>query len=335
MGITPGELRDVTRRVVEHAAPAYLMAVAGNADPMLGYLTTSFREHPPLRRATGRRMTSRFERRLADLGVDDAGDHGALTARLYAAYERAGGHARSVDALVEDAHHQLEELRQRGFDLGGASDASATARIEAIYQHARQALYAELEEPVLRDALPRYVCVTTRAIDRDGYLAHPPAGEQLRDSDVAMLRPDPRTGLVQIVVSDGLNANAVNEQLRRVMPPLRQRLADSGCQLATIDVVVTNGRVRAGYHVGQLVDAAVVVHLIGERPGTGLNTLSAYITYGRDPAGASRWSPALDHSATTAICGIHPAGKPPAAAAVEIARVVVRALETRRSGVGV
>ena len=53
MGIAPGELRALTTRIVERAAPAYLMAVAGNADPMLGYLTTAFRQHPPLRARTG------------------------------------------------------------------------------------------------------------------------------------------------------------------------------------------------------------------------------------------------------------------------------------------
>ena len=57
------------------------------------------------------------------------------------------------------------------------------------------------------------------------------------------------------------------------------------------DVVVQNGRVRAGYHVGKLVEPEVIVHLIGERPGTGLNTLSAYLTYGRDEAGRLRWNP--------------------------------------------
>src|SRR4029453_4977524 len=40
MGISPSELRDITARIVRLGAPAYLMAVAGNADPMLGYLTT-------------------------------------------------------------------------------------------------------------------------------------------------------------------------------------------------------------------------------------------------------------------------------------------------------
>ena len=94
-----------------------------------------------------------------------------------------------------------------------------------------------------------------------------------------------------------------------------------------------NGRVRVGYEIGGLVGAAVVVHLIGERPGTGLNTLSAYVTYGRDELGQSRWRRDLDHSATTAICGIHPKGKPPQAAAEEIARTVSRILEQRKSGV--
>jgi ethanolamine ammonia-lyase large subunit len=138
---------------------------------------------------------------------------------------------------------------------------------------------------------------------------------------------------VQIVISDGLNANALNENLRAVLPPLRRELAAAGLHVSDADVVVQNGRVRAGYHVGALVDPDAVIHLIGERPGTGLDTLSAYLTYGRDAAGRSRWSSDLDHAATTAVCGVHREGKPPAEAVGEIARLVVRILEARRSGI--
>jgi ethanolamine ammonia-lyase small subunit len=130
-----------------------------------------------------------------------------------------------------------------------------------------------------------------------------------------------------------LNANAVNENLRAVLPPLRQMLGAATHQPGDVDVVIDNGRLRAGYHVGALLDVEVIVHLIGERPGTGLNTLSAYLTYGRDATGASRWSPSLDHSATTAICGIHHKGKPPLTAAAEIVRLIERMLVERRSGV--
>jgi ethanolamine ammonia-lyase small subunit len=76
-----------------------------------------------------------------------------------------------------------------------------------------------------------------------------------------------------------------------------------------------------------------VIHVIGERPGTGLNTVSAYLTYGRDQAGQLRWRRNLDHSATTAICGIHPNGKPPETAAPEIARAIARMLDQKASGV--
>jgi len=69
MGIAPAALRVLTAQIVERAAPAYLMAVAGNADPMLGYLTTSFRQHPLLRDRARRRMTSPMEERLKRLGA--------------------------------------------------------------------------------------------------------------------------------------------------------------------------------------------------------------------------------------------------------------------------
>jgi ethanolamine ammonia-lyase small subunit len=135
------------------------------------------------------------------------------------------------------------------------------------------------------------------------------------------------------VISDGLNANAVNENLRELMPVLKQQLATAGCSVAETDVVIRNGRVRAGYHVGALLGVDVIVHLIGERPGTGLNLLSAYLTYGRDKDGGWRWSSEMDHSWTTAICGIHRRGKEPSIAAEEIARVARRMLDEHRSGI--
>jgi ethanolamine ammonia-lyase small subunit len=136
----------------------------------------------------------------------------------------------------------------------------------------------------------------------------------------------------QQLISDDLNANAVNEHLRMLLPELRRALSRD-YHVGDADVVVQNGRVRAGYEIGGLVGAAIVVHIIGERPGTGINTLSAYLTYGHDENGLPRWSRALDHAATTAVCGIHPKGKRPETACVEIARVVRRITEQRRSGV--
>ena len=339
MGITPAALRALTVRVVERAAPAYLMAVAGNADPMLGYLTTSFREHARLRRQVGRHMTSAMSRRLEALGVLPDGREPLAgldtVARLSALYARAGGDRRSLVSLEEDGRRQLHELRERGFDLGITDAAHANARVEALYAHARAALYSTLDDILLREASTCPLLVRTVATGRDEYLVAPTSGEPLRDEDaraVAALYPW-RRPQVQMVISDGLNADAINEQLRVILPGVRRVLADAGHHVGDTDIVVKNGRVRAGYEIGGRSGADVVVHLIGERPGTGLNALSAYVTYGRDEAGAFRWSRDLPHSATTAICGIHPKGKSAEVAIAEITRAVSRIVTQRRSGV--
>jgi ethanolamine ammonia-lyase large subunit len=110
-------------------------------------------------------------------------------------------------------------------------------------------------------------------------------------------------------------------------------LIKAGLHVGDVDIVIENGRLRAGYHVGELLGVEIIIHLLGERPGTGLNTLSAYLTYGRDKSGRPRWSTALDHSNTTAICGINRRGKHPSVAVEEIVRCVCRMLAERRSGV--
>jgi ethanolamine ammonia-lyase large subunit len=345
MGIEPAELKRLTAEIVFAAAPAYLMAVAGNADPMLGYLTTSFREHLALRLQTKRHISTPMQRRLTELGVMDnrglprADAEGAAT--LYAAYLKAGGDTRTDEALRSEALKKIKSLAGRGFDLGFghaagyAAPPEVEARLEKIYAHARRALYSTLDEGVLREVSPHHLSVRTLARDREQYLSEPAAGELLRPEDASRVSSlyGSRRPRVQLVLSDGLNADALNENLRAVVPRLRRELKDAGLHVGEVDLVVTNGRVRAGYHAGELLGVDLVIHLIGERPGTGLNTLSAYVTYGRDAAGSVRWSPSLDHACTTAVCGINAKGKRPEAAVEEITGCVVRASRERRSGV--
>jgi ethanolamine ammonia-lyase large subunit len=195
-----------------------------------------------------------------------------------------------------------------------------------------------LDAGVVRAVSPHHIRVRTASRDREEYLAHPRSGESIRDEDVERIvsvvsSRGSRRPQIQIVISDGLNANALNENLRAVLPPLRHELTAAGLHVGDVDVVIQNGRLRAGYHVGALVEADALVHFIGERPGTGLDTLSAYLTYGRDAAGRSRWSRDLDHAATTAVCGIHRQAKRPSEAVEEIVGLLRRILKIRRSGV--
>ncbi len=347
MGIGPAELQTLTERIVVQAAPAYLMAVAGNADPMLGYMTTSFREHPRLRRQTGRQIAATMQKRLVELSTmtELGAVSGGSADALYATYQKAGGDTRSLDTLRDEGAKKIRALAERGFDLGYRCDENyddppeANARIKGIYSNARRALYSTLDEMVISDSSPRYFRVHTRSSDRDDYLAHPATGELIDDEDTARIQAlyPARRPKVQVVISDGLNANAINENLRSVLPPVRRELLAAGHHVSEIDIVIENGRVRAGYHVGSLLEAEMIIHLIGERPGTGINTLSVYLTYGLDHKGQSRWrsrsAAGFDHSWTTAVCGIHRRGKPPERAVKEIARLVDRMFAERCSGV--
>lgn len=346
MGIDPDTLRQLTLDVAVLAAPAYLMAVAGNADPMLGYMTTSFREHPRIRDKTKKHVTAAMQARFVGLGIMDR--RGGLRPErpraedLYAAYLSAGGGKGGFEALRTEGIKKLAKLRERGFDLGYgdgrdyAPPEGVGSRMRKIYEQARLALYASIDESVLRDSSPHNLRVHTKATSRDDYISHPQDGECLRRVDearVAALYAGARRPEIQIVISDGLNANAVNDNLRQLLPRLKSILSERGYHVGEIDIVVENGRVRAGYQIGGLLGVELIVHLIGERPGTGLDTLSAYLTYGRDADGQSRWSSDMDHSKTSAICGIHVQAKHPAEAAGEIAECASGILKEKRSGV--
>ncbi|HKG61443.1 MAG TPA: ethanolamine ammonia-lyase subunit EutB [Pyrinomonadaceae bacterium] len=347
MGIGPAELQTLTEQIVVQAAPAYLMAVAGNADPMLGYMTTSFREHPRLRRQTGRHVASAMQKRLIELSAmaETGAVSGTSANALYAVYHKAGGDTRSLDTLRDEGAKKIGALAERGFDLGYGCGQNyddppdANARITRIYSNARRALYSTIDEAVISDSSPSYIRVHTRSSNRDDYLAHPATGEMIDDKDTARIQAlyPARRPQVQVVVSDGLNADAINENLRSVLPGVRSELVAAGHHVSEIDIVIENGRVRAGYHVGSLLEAEMIIHLIGERPGTGINTLSAYLTYGLDHKDQSRWgsrsAASFDHSWTTAVCGIHRRGKPPEKAVAEIAGLVDRIFAERCSGV--
>jgi ethanolamine ammonia-lyase large subunit len=177
--------------------------------------------------------------------------------------------------------------------------------------------------------------VRTPSSDRADYILHPPTGERLDASGsniVAALR-DRRAGSwdVQLVISDGLNALALTDEghLEPYLRRLRGELDAAGFALAPEPIVVTGGRVRAGYRIGEILygkrsDSAArpaILHLIGERPGSGHHAYSVYIT----AAPVAVWADTgrVDHNITRVVSGIADTALPPERAAVETAKILV------------
>ena len=72
--------------------------------------------------------------------------------------------------------------------------------------------------------------------------------------------------------------------LEPFLKELRRELKDAGLTVSEKNIVVTSGRVRAGYAIGDVLFAKAdankpkaVLHIIGERPGSGHHNYSVYI----------------------------------------------------------
>ncbi|MCC6746699.1 MAG: ethanolamine ammonia-lyase subunit EutC [Deltaproteobacteria bacterium] len=166
----------------------------------------------------------------------------------------------------------------------------------------------------------------TEAETPEQFLARPDLGRKLSAASMRAVaercakQPD-----VQLVVGDGLSANAVMlnapAMLARLVPELERR----GLKVGTL-VFVRHARSRLVDVVGQAVGARVGVILIGERPGLGTGDgMSAYLVH--DP------HVARTDAEKQAVSNIHARGIAPEEAALHAARVIQAILEQRTSGV--
>ena len=92
------------------------------------------------------------------------------------------------------------------------------------------------------------------------------------------------------------------------------------------NIVVTSGRVRAGYRIGELLfekanpnEFRGILHVIGERPGTMHHSYSVYITVVK----GKKWSDkSIDHDITKLVCNIADTALSPKEAAHETVTII-------------
>jgi ethanolamine ammonia-lyase small subunit len=132
---------------------------------------------------------------------------------------------------------------------------------------------------------------------------------------------------LQIVIGDGLSAAAVIAQVPLMMEALEQGARERGWRFGR-PFVIHYCRVGVLNDIGELLDPAVVVLLIGERPGLATaESLSAYMAY-RPRAGHT-------DAERNLISNIHARGVAPAAAAIRVVQLAERLMLSQMSGVAV
>jgi ethanolamine ammonia-lyase small subunit len=218
---------------------------------------------------------------------------------------------------------------------GSAGPAYRTeTQLQLFHDHAAavDAVHAEL------DAVPdfgpefceqwRLFTVSTAATSKAEYLVRPDLGRRL---------PDPLRGLIvktcssgcdlQVVIGDGLSAEAVRVQVPPLLPLLAQGAKDRGWVFGR-PFVTRYCRVGVMNEVGELIKPCVLVLLIGERPGLATSeSLSAYMAY----------QPTIGHTdaSRNLISNIHSRGVEPGEAAQRILALAEKMRAMQQSGVNV
>jgi ethanolamine ammonia-lyase large subunit len=351
MSLELGDFDYLLDKVME-AGPAFYMAVAGRNDPMLSYLTTSYRDHPRLRKKHNKKVTDELQKFFINCGLmkengemtNLAGD----TEYMYFLYKREKGDTRSEGELRKEARTIIEKLQKRGLDLGFGHDGNfqppifLQKKFERIYSEAKKVIHENLSTNftnMYKDNGDLMLC--SNAKTRNSYLFQPSLGEVLSDESVGSLNEYRRTIVMnkinfQFVISEGLNPTSIETEGHLAPFLLETRSLLSEIMEANVfdkNIFIENGRVRAGYHVGQLLfgdfsknnNIGCIIHCIGERPGNGKDTFSAYISL----AETNTWSRCINHNVVKVVCGISHQALPPQDAASKCLDIIKNLLKDK------
>ncbi|WP_437983278.1 ethanolamine ammonia-lyase subunit EutB [Sorangium sp. So ce117] len=331
------EGQQMATQLLTAAGANYYMDVCLNTDRMLAYFDTSGHDVQTLRELHGRAPGGEFLEWALARGIlaragEGQGEAGAIT---------RGPRFGDVRQFCPDEAELAELLAATpaayGFATAGPRPANAVSRRgrrdEAI---ARAALATELREDELA-RVAAFRLVSTTAASKGEHLGSADAGARLAPESAARLAPEEAE--VQIVVSDGLSAEAVHRNIPDLLPVLLDGLGARGVTVGQ-PLLARYGRVKLAEAVAERLAARLVIVLLGERPGSGelaSSSLSAYLAYrltpGPDQEAAASFSgnPAIGFE-TTVISNIHAGGLPAAEAGGVIVEKALAVLGHRAAG---
>ncbi|WP_322966203.1 ethanolamine ammonia-lyase subunit EutC [Sphingomonas fuzhouensis] len=145
------------------------------------------------------------------------------------------------------------------------------------HARARDAVHGAIDPDRIAAALSQPpIVVNSQATDRTRYLTRPDLGRRLDAESKAVLKRHESGFDLAIVLADGLSAAAVQAHGAAMVELIGQALPD--WRIAP-PIIARQARVALGDEVGEALGAAMVLVLIGERPGlSSPDSLGAYLT---------------------------------------------------------
>lgn len=235
--------------------------------------------------------------------------------------------------VISDPWTHLKAYTRARIALGRTGVSLPTDEILQFgYAHAkaRDAVHAPLDASWLGEQVQRLgfemVRAQSAAPDRATYLLRPDLGRRLSEESARRLQEYQGKGFdVALVVGDGLSSLAVSRHAPAVLESLR--LAFPAEWRISPVVITTQARVALSDEVGALLQAKVVVMLVGERPGlTSPDSLGIYLTYAPEVG--------RQDAERNCISNVRPEGLSYLNAARKTVWLLKEALRLKLSGVG-
>ncbi|RUP08728.1 ethanolamine ammonia-lyase [Hyphomicrobium sp.] len=323
------EGQQIAAELLTAAGANYFMDVYLSIDRMLAYFDTCGHDDQTMREVHGLTPAPEFLEWAIGRGIFVRDEDGEV--------ER-GPNWGNPKIFCSD--EEFERLRKNlpaayGFESAGPRPTEQVSRaIKANLAAAREAIYAEVTPERLAGIDFRRV--KTSATSKEAHLSHPDRGARPSDDMVAELSPE-RVD-VQIIVSDGLSAEAVHHNIPDLLPALLDGLKEQRIS-AGKPILAPYGRVKLAEALGDALQPKLVINLIGERPGgdaLASRSMSAYIAYrldddARQDAVKFSGNPDIRYEYTV-ISNIYSGGLPPSEAAVQIAERVNQILTAKAAG---
>jgi len=320
--------QQMSTQLLTAAGANYYMDVALNTDRMLAYFDTSGHDDQTLREVYDRLPTPQYHEWAMKRGIlDDKGKRGPKW-----------GDVRQF--CESDAH--FEELRRStpstyGFETDGPRPSNKVSREVRLNQAvAIDAVYSDLDVKKLSGAGSLRV-LTTKAESKEAHLNSPSLGSFLSEKSLQSLNEEGTD--IQILISDGLSAEAVHANVPSLLPLLEAGLKSKDYRLGQA-IVAPLGRVKLAEAVADRTKTKLVILLIGERPGgdaAASRSLSAYLVYRISDAETQKIAAAFSGSPKiayeyTVLSNIYDGGVPPVEAASIVAERAWEILKFRAAG---
>ena len=325
------EGQQIATQLLTAAGANYFMDVYLSIDRMLAYFDTCGHDDQTLREVHDLRPAPEYLQWAISKGIFAHGEDDSI--------ERGPNWGNPRIFCKSDA--EFERLlagvpAAYGFENAGPRPADRVTRaVKANLAAARDATYTEIAPDRLGKI--KFRRIQTGASTKAEHLDSPDKGARLAKSTLAKMTPE--LSDVQIIVSDGLSAEAVHHNIPDLLPVLLDGLQRQHINTGQ-PLLAPYGRVKLAEAVGEALGPKLIITLIGERPGgdaMASRSMSAYLAYrlsdneARSDAVAFSGNPDVRYEYTV-ISNIYNGGLSPIEAGSLIAERAAQILKLKAAG---